>query len=60
MTDASPANALARHDKGGIARLVGIPGEKSAGRNDQNDKHKCCQEIDVSGVVAPMADFPAH
>jgi hypothetical protein len=57
---ASPANALTRHDEGGVARRVGAAAEEPPGGDDQDQQRKDCDQIDPSGVVTPVADFPAH
>jgi hypothetical protein len=54
---------LARHDeaRGDGRRRTFSEVEVPAGRNDQNQKGKDRQQIDLAGIVTPMvADFPAH
>jgi hypothetical protein len=34
--------------------------EVPAGRDDDNDEGKRRQKIDLSGIVTPLTDFPAH
>jgi hypothetical protein len=57
---ASPANALAGDDEGGGFRRVGAAFKKSPRRDDHDDQHKSRQQIDMSGIVTTVADFPAH
>jgi hypothetical protein len=57
---ASPANALAGDDEGGGFRRVGPAFKKSPSRDDRNDQHKGRQQIDMSGIVTTVADFPAR
>jgi hypothetical protein len=35
-------------------------GEISVCRDDDNQKREYCEKIDLSGIVTPAADFPAH
>jgi len=56
----SPANALAWHDEGGVARRVRAAAEEPPGGDDQDEQGKDSDQIDLSGVVTPVADFPAH
>ena len=56
----SPANALAGDDEGRGFRRVGPTFKKSPRRDDHNDQRKSHQQIDMSGIVTMVADFPAH
>src|SRR6478609_8805267 len=40
--------------------LLRSAAEKSPGRQYQNQQRNGRQQIDVSGIVTPVADFPAH
>src|SRR6478736_227808 len=51
---------LAGNDKGGGFGCVGPAFKKSPGRNDDNDQRNGRQQIDMSGIVTTVADFPAH
>jgi hypothetical protein len=57
---ALPPHALARHDKGRVARDLRAMGEIPVCRDDGNQKREYCEKIDLSGIVTPVADFPAH
>jgi hypothetical protein len=35
-------------------------GEFPVCRDDDNQKREYCEKIDLSGIVTPAADFPAH
>jgi len=50
---------LAGNDEAGSA-WWGAAAQDSAGGDDQNDKRKGRYQIDASGIVIPVADFPAH
>jgi hypothetical protein len=51
---------LAGDDECSGTWCFGAAAEESAGNEDQDDERKGCQQIDVSGIVTPVADFPAH
>jgi len=57
---ASPANALAGDDEGRGFGRVGPAFKKSPSRDDYNDQRKSRQQVDMSGIVTTVADFPAH
>src|SRR6266481_2669737 len=51
---------LAGNDKGGGFGHVGPAFKKSPSRDDYNDQRNGGQQIDMSGIVTTVADFPAH
>jgi hypothetical protein len=57
---------LAGHDEGSFTRRLIATAQKSAGRDNYDDKRKGCDQIEVAGIVVtpmayfPRADFPAH
>ena len=57
---ALPPHALAGDDKYSGARRVGAAAKESAGGDDQDEQGKDCNQINLSGVVTSVADFPAH
>ena len=46
--------------KAAVLGRLGAAAEKSAGGDDQDDKRKCRDQIEVAGIVTVVADFPAH
>jgi hypothetical protein len=55
-----PPHALAGDDEVCGAGRAGAAAQKSANGDDHDDKRKGCDQIDVAGIVIPVADFPAH
>jgi hypothetical protein len=53
-------NALARDDECRGARRLGAAAEKPERRDNQDDEREYRDQIDLSGVVPMVADFPAH
>jgi hypothetical protein len=51
---------LARHDEACGTRSDVAAAEEFAGGDDYNEQRKNRYQIDVPGIVTPMADFPAH
>jgi hypothetical protein len=39
---------------------AGTAAKESAGGDDQDEQGKDCDQINLSGVVTSVADFPAH
>jgi hypothetical protein len=56
----SPANALAGDDEGKGFRRAGPTFKKPPRRDGHNDQRKGRQQINVSGIVTPATDPPAH
>jgi hypothetical protein len=56
----SPANALAGDNEVGRARRFGAAIEESVGGDDQDEQGDDRDQINLSGVVTTVADFPAH
>jgi hypothetical protein len=50
---------LAWNDEGCGARSIGAA-QKSADGDDHDNQRKHCDQIEVTGIVMPVADFPAH
>jgi hypothetical protein len=55
-----PANVLAGDNEARLARSVGVTAEESTGGDDRNQQGEYRNQIDESGIVTTVAEFPAH